>query len=72
MKDLSVDELVQLAAAGGGFTVSAAELAVSSLVHIAAAASGTKARIRIVDSECLTFSDMVNIAAAGKGAVSFE
>lgn len=70
--DRTVEELIRVAAAGGGFAVSAARLGVNDIVRVAAAASGTKARLYVTGCGAVATNDLVRIGAAGKGAVFFE
>lgn len=72
IKTMNTSDLVQLAAAGGGFTISAQGRPASDLVTIAAAASNKGARLVIVGVGSRVLSELVQIAAAGKGCVSFE
>ena len=68
----TTDDLIRVAAVGGGFHVAAAR-DVMDLVRIAEAAASTPvARITITRAYSLAIDDLVRIAAAGKGAVTFE
>ena len=72
MATLSVDHLVRIAAAGGGFDIIAGNYETSELVRIASAASVNRARLRILQCGALSLADLTRISAAGKGAVWFE
>lgn len=72
IKTMKTSDLVQLAAAGGGFTISAQGRPVSDLVTIAAAASNKGARLTITGVAGRMVAELVQIAAAGKGCVVFE
>lgn len=65
-------ELVQIAAAGGGFKLDASSRPTIELVQIAAAAGNKGARVSFVGLGTRPTSELVQIAAAGKGCVSFE
>ncbi len=68
----STNDLVRIAAAGGGFHVKAGTKPVNDLVTIAAAASRNGARIVVSNSAHLPTDDLARIGAAGKGSVIFE
>lgn len=68
----SVNDLVRIAAAGGGFTLNGSTFAVNDLVRIAAAGSNNQARLVFQNLQHLQTNDLVRIAAAGKGAIHFE
>ncbi|OHB39322.1 MAG: hypothetical protein A2Y09_03560 [Planctomycetes bacterium GWA2_39_15] len=65
-------ELVQIAAAGGGFRLDAAMRTTPELVQIAAAASRTGARVTFAGLKFRTTPELVQISAAGKGCVFLE
>jgi hypothetical protein len=65
-------DLVQLAAAGGGFRLNAAVRQTTELVQIAAAASRGGGRITFCGLTGRLTSDLVQIASAGKGTVAFD
>lgn len=71
-EELSVTDLIRIAAAGGGFTLNAKNKPVTNLVRIAAAASTHNSKIIFTQTENLSVSDLIRIAAAGKGCVIFE
>lgn len=64
-------DLVRIASAGGGFRLEAAARHTADLVQIAAAAGG-RARITFAGMSTRSNEDLVMIAAAGKGSVTFE
>lgn len=68
----STAELVQIAAAGGGFRLDAAERPTDDLVKIAAAASEWGVRLVFAGMSERSIDDLVRIAAAGEGGVVFE
>lgn len=70
MKD--TDELVTIAAAGGGFRLDASGRSVHALVTIAAAASRHGATVIMEGIGRLSQDELVRIAAAGEGAVRFD
>jgi hypothetical protein len=65
-------ELVQIAAAGGGFTLKAGLKPTHELVQIAAAARGSGARVTFTGLSLRPTHELVQIAAAGKGVVTLE
>ncbi len=67
-----LDELIMIAAAGGGLTLDGGALHVANRVQIVAAASRDGARITITNAKTKSTDDLVKIAAAGKGCVIFE
>jgi len=68
----TVDDLVRIAYAGGGFELDARVKTTDDLVRIAAAASGSGARLAFNGiSKLRTTDEIVRIAFAGKGAVTF-
>jgi hypothetical protein len=69
---MTIDELVRIAVAGGGFTIDAHQVPVDGLVRIAVAASSKGARITIQNAQSLSTDNLVRIAVAGKGAIFFE
>ncbi len=67
-----INEIVQIAAAGGGFRIKANVKTTSELVQIAAAASKTGAHIIFTGLKVRPQDELVQIAAAGKGCVFFD
>jgi hypothetical protein len=65
------NDLVRIAAAGGGFTIDTNGRTTDDLVRIAAAAKG-EAIIVIRNVSHMRTYDLVRIAAAGKGSVVFD
>ena len=68
----TVDDLVRIAAAGGGFRLDASVRRTDNLVRIAAAASRNGAKVIFTGLKIRTTDDLVRIGAAGKGCVFFE
>lgn len=66
------DELLMIARAGGGFTIDGRNFSVADLETIGRAAAGKKARIHITNTQSLDAQDLLMIARAGDGAVSFD
>ena len=66
------NELVQIAAAGGGFRIKVNVKPTTDLVQIAAAASKTGAHIIFIGLKTRPQDELVQIAAAGKGCVFFD
>jgi hypothetical protein len=69
---MSVEELVRIASAGGGFRMKASLKSIEELVRIAAAASSKGARIVFEGLELRSTEEIIRIAAAGKGCIAFE
>ena len=65
------NDLVRIAAAGGGMTIPAS-MPTNDLVRIAAAASSKGGQITIANASSKPTSDLVRIAAAGNGCVIFD
>lgn len=59
----TTDDLVRIAAAGGGFTLTATHKTTDDLVRIAAAASGKGSRITFAGLTHKTTDDLVRISA---------
>lgn len=68
----TVHELVQIAAAGGGFILDAKFRTTNDLVKIAAAGSVHNARITFKGLKNRTTLELLQIAGAGKGCVVFD
>jgi ABC-type molybdate transport system substrate-binding protein len=68
----TTDQLVRIAAAGGGMYIDASSRTTDQLVRIASAASSTGATIHINNSSNKTTDQLVRIAAAGSGCVVFD
>lgn len=66
------NDLVRIAAAGGGFRINLAARQTDDLVRIAAAAGQSGAKIVLLGMVARPTDDLVRIAAAGKGNVQFE
>lgn len=70
-----VNDLVRIAAAGGGLKLSAADISPNDLVRIAVSAGKHEpfpSRIVITDAKHVAPNDLVRIAVAGRGCVMFE
>lgn len=72
MLQKSVDDLIHIAAAGGGFLIDVGTRSVDDLTRIAAAAAGTGARVILMGASVISAEDLVRIASAGRGAMIFE
>ena len=68
----SINDLVRIAAAGGGFVLDASLKSTDDLVRIAAAASNNGARVTFTGLKLKSTDDLVRIGAAGKGCVVLE
>jgi hypothetical protein len=69
---LSTDELVRLAANGGGFEVDVAQFSQADLVRIAANTAASGAKIVIINARHISIDNLVQIAANGKGNIFFQ
>lgn len=65
-------DCMQVVAAGGGITLDASKRTTIELMQIAAAASRTGAAVILTGSEFKPTTDLLQIASAGKGCVSFS
>lgn len=65
-------ELIQIAAAGGGFRLDAGLRPTHELVQIAAAAKGSGANIVFAGLKLRPTHELIQISAAGKGVVFLE
>jgi hypothetical protein len=68
----STPELVQVAAAGGGFRLDAGLRSTPELVQIAAAAASGGGYVTFAEMNLRPTPELVQIAAAGKGHAIFE
>ena len=68
----TVAELVQIAAAGGGFRMKAGSRDTQELVRIAAAAASGSAQVCFTGLGARSLQELVQIGAAGNGKVVFE
>lgn len=69
---LSTIDVVRIAAAGGGFLFDTNGKTVSDLVRIAAAAGSSGAKITFKSLGKRPVSEIIRIAAAGKGNITLE
>lgn len=67
----TTNDLVRIAAAGGGFFLDASLRPTDDLVRIAAAGSNNGARLVFQGMALRPPNDLVRIAAAGRGCVQF-
>jgi DNA replication protein len=72
MHNRTTDDLVRIAAAGGGFLLEARNRTTDDLVRIAAAASAKRSALRLRGMNARTTDDLVRIGAASGGCVMFE
>jgi hypothetical protein len=72
MMQRSADDLLRIVVAGGGFTANGADYSVDQLIRIANAARGTGIRIHLLGMAARTTEDLVKIALASGGAITFE
>ena len=71
-KERSTDDLVRIAAAGGGFSLKAGSRTTDDLVRIAAAAANKGALLFLGGLDGRTVDELVRIGAAGQGSVVFK
>jgi hypothetical protein len=73
MLPLQVDDFVNLAHAGAGFCLDASRLGLEDLVRVChAAADHRAARIVVENAGALSADDLLQLAYAAKGLVTFE
>ena len=68
----TTEDLVKIAAAGGGFTLTAEHRKTEDLVRIAAAASHIGAQITFTGLTHRPTEDLIRIGAAGQGCIVLE
>jgi hypothetical protein len=71
-ENLTLGQLLQIAQRGGGFALDAAALTTGELSQIAAAAAVSGARIVFRGISNRPHPEILQIAAQGQGAISFE
>lgn len=71
LSERSTADLVQIAAAGGGIHFSTANRTMSELLEIASAVARGRGSLCLRDFSNLTTSELIEIAAAGRGRVVF-
>jgi hypothetical protein len=69
---LSVDQMLQIVANGGGLRIANDGLSQQNLIQLAAHAGGSGAKLTIVVDLDMTHDQMVEIAAQGRGNVVFD
>jgi DNA replication protein len=70
--DRPLNDLIRIAAAGGGMRIQAGAFSLEDLIRIATAASKNGARIVVVGGAHLPTEALVRIGSAGRGSVLFE
>ena len=68
----SINDLIKIAAAGGGMELEVSLKSTDDLIRIAAAAAVHKSPLVLTGLEMRSVNDLIRIAAAGKGAVHFK
>lgn len=69
---MSVDDLIRIANAGGGFRLDATHRYPDELIQIATAANTGGATVIFYGMATYYTDDLIRIATAGKGSVIFE
>ncbi len=69
---LDTNDLVRIAAAGGGFSTNAGFREVNDLIRIASAAGVSGAKLTFQNLTHLSTEEIIRISAAGKGNIVFE
>ncbi|WJS85333.1 hypothetical protein [Paracoccus sp. TOH] len=68
----SIQDLMQLAAFGGGFSLDAEIVNFEDLKRLAVSAAKGNARLEIRNASALAFDELKTIAAFGKGCIFFS
>lgn len=71
-KSRLTDDLIRIAAAGGGLRLDASARMTDDLIRIAAAAKTGGAHLFLSGMSARMTDDLIRIGAAGKGSVVFE
>ena len=66
------NELVRIAAVGGGLTLDASTRPTEDLIRIATSAALNGARVIFTNAAAMTSNDLIRIGVAGRGVVHFE
>lgn len=69
---MTLNDLIRIASAGGGFHIDCSKYTVSDIVRIANAASIGGGLIYLNNTSMFTLMDKVRIAAASKGHIIFN
>jgi hypothetical protein len=72
IQDLRTGDLVRLVAAGGGIDMDITGRAIDDLTNIATAAARAGARVILRGTRGRDVTDLIRIATAGKGCVTFS
>ena len=67
----SLDDLIQIATAGGGFEIAGARFSALEIMRVATAASKSGARITIRNTPRFSLDELLRIPTTGQGAVLF-
>jgi hypothetical protein len=68
----TTDDLIKIAAAGGGFTTNGGFRTVDDLIRIASMAASSGARVTFTNMNAKTTPDLIRIAGHGMGCVVFD
>jgi len=68
----NVDDLIQIASAGGGLVIDANLLTTTDLIRVASYAAGKGSRVIMKGVSSMSVQDLEKIAHSGYGAVIFD
>lgn len=72
LENRTTEELIRVAAAGGGFRLSASSRTTEDLIRIAAAGSTKRSPLIFTGLGNRTTEELIRIGAAGQGCVTFD
>jgi hypothetical protein len=72
LRELQLEELIKIASAGGGFSLSTVATPFDDLVKLALASAAGRAQLVFFVSNGLSAEQLAQIALAGQGTVKFE
>ncbi len=69
---LMTNDLIRIAAAGGGMVLDSKKIMINDLIRIAAASSSGTGKIILNNVNGILVDDLIRISAAGKGNIIFN
>jgi len=69
---ITMEQLIQIAAAGGGLTLDASAFTFNQLRDVATAADGGKARLTLKNFANLTAGQLTELAGLAPGLITFD